>query len=100
MRSIQWNSPSILLAILLMAFSLFFCDAADARQTNTETSANQTVETNSDGTVVTTTDIVAPGQSFVAIRAIPRKTRAIYAGIAIGALLLLVIGLRLVKKRS
>lgn len=45
------------------------------------------------------TEEVIPGQSFAAIRSIPRRTRAIYAGIAIGGLLLLVIVLRVFRAR-
>jgi hypothetical protein len=43
---------------------------------------------------------IIPGQSFEAIRKIPRETRLLYAGIGIGALLLLVIVLRLVRGRK
>ncbi|HWF18257.1 MAG TPA: hypothetical protein VG754_03275 [Verrucomicrobiae bacterium] len=45
------------------------------------------------------TEEVIPGQSFESIRSIPRRTRAIYAGIGIGVLLLLVIVMRVVRKR-
>ena len=43
---------------------------------------------------------IIPGQSFEAIRKIPMEKRALYAGIAVGALLLLVIVLRLFRGRS
>lgn len=46
------------------------------------------------------TEEVIPGQPLESIRKIPIQTRMRYAAIAVGALLLLVIVLRLVKKKS
>ena len=46
------------------------------------------------------TNDIAPGQAFVAIRNIPREKRILYGGIAIGVLIVLVVGLRLVRKSS
>lgn len=45
------------------------------------------------------TEQVVPGQSFETIRSIPRRTRAIYGGIAIGLLLVMVIILRMIRAR-
>lgn len=47
-----------------------------------------------------TTEEVIPGQSFEGIRKIPKQTRVLYGSVAIGALLLLVIVLRLLRKKS
>jgi hypothetical protein len=46
------------------------------------------------------TEEIIPGQSFESIRKIPRQTRALYATVAIGGLILLVVASRLLKKRS
>ncbi len=46
------------------------------------------------------TEQVVPGQSFEAIRKIPREKRALYGGAAIGALVVLVIAVRLFKNRA
>lgn len=40
----------------------------------------------------------APGQPLDRLRSIPQKTRALYGGIAIGALVVILLGLRLLKK--
>lgn len=47
-----------------------------------------------------TTEEVVPGQSFESIRQIPKQTRVLYGSIAIGTLVLLVIVLRLLRKKS
>lgn len=46
------------------------------------------------------TEQVVPGQSFEAIRKIPKETRVLYGGIAIGGLVALMIVMRLFKKRA
>ncbi|MDB6022400.1 MAG: hypothetical protein JWQ04_2257 [Pedosphaera sp.] len=46
------------------------------------------------------TEEIVPGQSFEAIRKIPLQTRKLYGGIGIGALLVIVIALRVFRKRS
>lgn len=46
------------------------------------------------------TEQVVPGQSFAAIRKIPKETRVLYGGIAIGGLVVLMIVMRLFKKRA
>jgi hypothetical protein len=43
---------------------------------------------------------VAPGQTLAGIRSIPQRTRALYGGIVIGALVLLVAALKFVRKKS
>ncbi len=43
---------------------------------------------------------IVPGQSFEAIRKIPKETRVLYGGIAIGVLVLLLIVFRMVKGRG
>lgn len=48
----------------------------------------------------TTEGEIIPGQSFEAIRKIPKETRMLYGGIGIGALVLLVVVIRLVRKRE
>ncbi|HZV35696.1 MAG TPA: hypothetical protein VFB72_14070 [Verrucomicrobiae bacterium] len=52
-----------------------------------------------DATNAETGEVVIPGQSFETIRSIPRRTRAIYACIAIGLLLLMVIILRVLRAK-
>ena len=47
----------------------------------------------------TVTEAVIPGQPLSGLRAIPKETRMLYGGIAIGALLLIVICLRVFGKR-
>jgi hypothetical protein len=42
----------------------------------------------------------APDQPLASIRSIPRQTRLLYGGIAVGALILLMVVLRLVRKKS
>lgn len=46
------------------------------------------------------TEVVVPGQSFEAIRRIPKQTRVLYGGIAIGVLVLLLIVRRLLRRKS
>jgi hypothetical protein len=46
------------------------------------------------------TNDIAPGQAFAAIRRIPQQTRILYGSIAIGALIVVVVGLRFIKKKS
>lgn len=46
------------------------------------------------------TNNIEPGQSFVAIRRIPQQTRILYGSIAIGTLVVVVVALRLLKKKS
>jgi hypothetical protein len=46
------------------------------------------------------TNDIEPGQSFVAIRRIPQQTRILYGSIAIGALIVGVVAMRFLKKKS
>jgi hypothetical protein len=46
-----------------------------------------------------TNDIV-PGQSFEVVRRIPQQTRILYGGIGIGTLIVVVVALRLIKRKS
>jgi len=46
------------------------------------------------------TNDITSGQSFAAIRRIPQQTRILYGSIAIGALIVVVLALRLFKKKS
>ncbi len=51
-------------------------------------------------TTNTTEGEVIPGQSFEAIRKIPKEKRLLYGGVAIGALLVVMILLRLARKKD
>ncbi len=51
-------------------------------------------------TAETETEQVVPGQSFEAIRRIPKQTRILYGGIAIGVLIILLVGLRFLRKQT
>ena len=55
---------------------------------------------NTDNTETETQTVVLPGQPLAEIRSIPRQTRLLYGGIAIGALVVLVVVLRLFRKKS
>ena len=63
-------------------------------QTNTESATVEPTKTE-----VAEGDII-PGQQFERIRKIPRETRLLYGGIAIGVLVLLVVSLRLFRRNA
>ena len=65
------------------------------QQASTEAAADQTAGTD------TNTETVAPPPGLIGkIQAMPREKRALYGGIGIGVLLVIVIGLRLIKGKS
>jgi hypothetical protein len=67
-------------------------------QTNTETTA-ETAAVQPAKTEADPGDII-PGQRLEGIRNIPQQTRLLYGGIAVGALILLVLALRLFRRKT
>jgi hypothetical protein len=61
--------------------------------TPAETTADTATDTGDD------TNATAPPAAIAAIASIPRQTRILYGGIGIGALVILMISLRLVRKK-
>jgi hypothetical protein len=91
------------LIVVLILFFAVLGTTVSARQTDApvaRTNAEARATASQPAGDVIETETVVPGQSFEGIRAIPKKTRILYGGIAIGGLLALVIILRLLKKKS